>query len=103
MCKFSQNQGIHTLDITSNEIFHNLLPISYQKPLNNIVHNIDSLSLLRYAQSRLEIINSFSFEKIKQNLLLVPPFLEDVLNADVNDQLNFFYSLLYPEYDSPNV
>ena len=51
MCKFSQNQGIHTLDITSNEIFHTLLPISYQKPLNHIVHNIDSLSFLHYAQS----------------------------------------------------
>ena len=62
MGEFSQNQVIHRLGLTSNEMFQSLLPTSYQRPLNNIVH-LDSLNLLHYAHSRLERIHTFAFEK----------------------------------------
>ena len=34
----------------------------------------------------------FAFEKIKQNVVIIPPFLEDVLSA-VSDQLKKLYSV----------
>ena len=97
MRKFSQNQGIHRLDLTSNEMFQSLLPTSYQRPLNNTVH-FDSLNLLHYAHSRLERIHTFAFEKTQQ-IALIPPFLEGVLNFDVCEKLENIYSLLYPDCD----
>ena len=95
MRKFSQHQGIHRLDLTSNEMFQSLLPTCYQRPLNNIIVHLDSLNLLHYAHNQLERIHTFAFEKTQQ----IAQISRRCVKFDVCEKLEKVYSLLYTDCD----
>lgn len=94
MKKFTQSQAIHGLDIPLNEDFNQLLPANFQQQLSGGL-NTDSLSLLHYAQSKLDRIDTFAFKR-SQQIFMLPPFIDDIMTFDVAEQLERIYSLLYP-------
>ena len=62
----------------------------------------DSLHLMHFSKSSLNDITSFEYNNML-DIDLLGSYYEDIFNADVADELEGMYNLLYPNYDIPSI
>ena len=101
MRKFCRSQAIHSLDISVHEDLSTVLPQGYKQDISSKVPS-DSLRLLHYARSSLDLINTFVFDNTLE-IDPLAPYYNDVFNAEVAEQLENLYKQLYPQKNITSV
>ena len=95
MRKFCRSQAIYSLDISVHEDLSTVLPPGYQQDISSKVPS-DSLRLLHYARSSLDLINTFVFDNTLE-IDPLAPYYNDVFDAELAEQLENLYNQLYPQ------